>query len=361
MSARDDMPMQAPRDAAQDGRDLLACKALLRDGSRTFLAASHLLPRDTRDAACALYAFCRLADDAVDLGSDATAAVAQLRARLDAIYAGQPHPIAADRALAVVARRHELPRGLLDGLIEGFEWDAQRRRYASLDEVLAYAARVAGAVGAMMAVLMGVRDRPTLQAACDLGVAMQLSNIARDVGEDARAGRLYLPLSWLQEQGIDPETWLANPQFDARIGAVVQRLLRLADELYARGDAGIAALPRGCQIGVLAASRLYAEIGRQVARNRYDSVASRAVVSGRRKLQVLGNAWVAGLAAPLGGASPAAPQTAFLLDAVPPRQHRYLRARLVPWWRLRTRALRMLDIVEQLETRKFVRRQDLSR
>lgn len=356
------MPMEAMRDPAQDGRDLLACKALLRDGSRTFLAASHLLPRDTRDAACALYAFCRLADDAVDLGGAPEQAVAQLRARLDGIYAGQPQDIPADRALAVVARRHELPRGLLDALIEGFEWDAQRRRYADVDGVMAYSARVAGAVGAMMAVLMGVRDRPTLQAACDLGVAMQLSNIARDVGEDARAGRLYLPLDWLREQGIDPEAWLAQPQFDARIGSVVQRLLRLADELYARGDAGIRALPRGCQVGVLAASRLYAEIGRQVARNRYDSVSVRAVVSGRRKLQVLGNAWVSGLAAQLASVSPAAAQTAFLLDAVPPRQHRYLHLRtsLVPWWRLRTRALRMLDIVEQLETRKFVRRQDLT-
>ena len=98
-----------------------------------------------------------------------------------------------------------IPRALPEALLEGFAWDAAGRRYETLDEVEHYAARVAGCVGAMMTLVMGRRDPAILARACDLGVAMQLTNICRDVGEDARAGRLYLPLAWLRDNGIDPD------------------------------------------------------------------------------------------------------------------------------------------------------------
>ena len=96
-----------------------------------------------------------------------------------------------------------MPRILPDALLEGLAWDAMGRRYATLSDLRAYSARVASAVGAMMCVLMRVRDRDALARACDLGVAMQLTNIARDVGEDAREGRLYLPTDWLAGAGVD--------------------------------------------------------------------------------------------------------------------------------------------------------------
>ncbi len=283
---------------ASEAQDLAACKRLLANGSRTFLAASKLLPAAVRDPACALYAFCRLADDEVDgqtgggaprPAGDADAqhaaaqAVGRLRQRLGAIYAGQPGADAADRALAVVVRRFQIPAVLPDALIEGFEWDAAGRRYDTLHELQAYAARVAGTVGAMMALLMGVRSPAGLARACDLGVAMQLSNIARDVGEDARLGRLYLPRQWLREAGIDPDTWLAAPQHSPALGAVVQRLLRAADALYTRVDAGVAALPLGCRPGINAARFLYAQIGLEVERQGLNAVDQRAVVSRRRK------------------------------------------------------------------------------
>ncbi len=101
-----------------------------------------------------------------------------------------------------------MPRALPEALLEGLAWDAQARRYATLSDLYDYSARVAAAVGAMMCVLMGVRDADALARACDLGVAMQLTNIARDVGEDARERRLYLPLDWLAEAGIDPDAFL---------------------------------------------------------------------------------------------------------------------------------------------------------
>ncbi len=126
-------------------------------GRARFFAASLLLPRSVREPASALYAFCRLADDAVDLEGDRVAALAQLRERLERAYEGRPLPFASDRALADVVARFAIPRALPEALLEGFEWDAAGRRYDDLSGLYAYAARVAGTVGAMMALLMGVR------------------------------------------------------------------------------------------------------------------------------------------------------------------------------------------------------------
>ncbi len=284
--------------AAPSGQDMLACQVLMQGGSKTFFAASRLLPGRVRGPAIALYAFCRLADDAIDLCTDQASAMAGLQERLRCIYADTPMAYEADRALAAVVREFGLPIELLAALLEGFQWDAEGRRYETLDDLQAYGARVAGSVGAMMAVIMRSRSEQAMARACDLGVAMQLTNIARDVGEDARNGRLYLPLQWLREVGIDPASWLANPVFDGRIASVVARLLHAADVLYARSEHGIAQLPRDCRPAIRAARLVYAEIGRELERNGLDSVNRRAVVSGRRKLALLARASGAALIAP---------------------------------------------------------------
>ncbi|GIX09025.1 phytoene/squalene synthase family protein [Elioraea sp.] len=316
--------------------DLAACRALLRGGSRSFFAAARLLPAAVRDPAAAVYAFCRLADDAIDRGVARRAALARLEERLERAYAGRPFPIPADRAFAEAVARHGIPRALPAALLEGLRWDVEARRPADLEALHAYAARVAGSVGTMVALLMGVRDPQVLARACDLGVAMQLTNIARDVGEDARAGRLYLPAAWLAEAGIDPDAFLAAPRFTDALGAVVARLLAEAERLYARAEAGIARLPAGCRPGIGAARLIYAEIGREVARNGWDSVGARAVVPAWRKLALLAasaarcTAWPdAALAAPPLAA------TAFLVAAAsaappPPCAPRGLEAR-VAW------------------------------
>ena len=240
-----------------------------------------------RAPATVLYGFCRLADDTVDVEGGRRLAINQLRRRLDRVFEGRPQAVAADRALAAVVARYAIPRALLDLLLEGLSWDAEGRDYETLDDLHDYAARVAGTVGATMCLLMGVRDAHALARACDLGVAMQLSNIARDVGEDARMGRLYLPRQWLREAGIDPAAWRAAPAFDHALAGVVQRLLAAADGLYARAAAGVASLPLACRPGINAARLLYAEIGREVVRAGGDSVNQRAVVPSARKRRLL--------------------------------------------------------------------------
>ena len=279
-------------EAPNTSPDLQACVAMMKGGSRTFFAASRLLPPRVRAAAIALYAFCRVADDLVDNAPPGDTAPLQLLAhRLDCIYAGTPQNHVEDHALSLVVQQHALPRHLLDALIEGFAWDAGSRVYESIEDVQAYGARVAGSVGAMMCWIMGPRDAATLARACELGVAMQLTNIARDVGADAQLGRIYLPRQWLRQAGIDATAWLAAPRFDAALGSVVERLLQQADQLYAQGQTGIAALPPDCRAAILAASLIYAEIGAQLRREGLDSVTQRTVVSTGRKLVLLASAW----------------------------------------------------------------------
>ena len=274
-----------------DSQDLQACVAMMQGGSKTFFAASRLLPPRVRTAAIALYAFCRVADDLVDEAAEGDVPLEVLKARLDAIYAGTPLDHVEDHALSLVVQQYKLPRHLLDALIEGFAWDAAGRIYDSIEDLHAYAARVAGSVGAMMSWIMGPQSMDTLARACELGVAMQLTNIARDVGHDARIGRLYLPRRWLIEAGIQPEAWLAQPTFSHPLSVVVTRLLDEADRLYKQAHSGIAALPPDCRAAICAASMIYAEIGHQLRRDGLNSVDKRTVVSATRKLMLLASAW----------------------------------------------------------------------
>ena len=331
--------------------DLAACRATIRQGSRSFFAASLLLPNRVREPAIALYAFCRLADDAVDLHGGRMPALEDLRQRLRRAYEGRPASLPADRALADVVARFEIPKALPEALLEGIAWDAGERHYEDLSDLRAYAARVAGSVGAMMSILMGAREPEMVARACDLGVAMQLTNIARDVGEDARAGRLYLPRRWLREAGIDPDSWLAAPVFSEALGVVVQRLLDEADTLYARADIGIGRLPLSCRPAIRAARHLYCEIGRQVERNGLDSVSRRAVVPTSRKLVVMSTA----VAAPVLGRQAAAPtflqEARFLVDAVAVGPALVQPMNGGPWWDLNKRAGWVIDLFDRLERR----------
>jgi 15-cis-phytoene synthase len=300
--------------------DLAACFAAIRTGSYSFHAASRLLPAGVRERAIVLYAFCRIADDAVDDSAAKAAAVIALERRLDLAYAGRPQNSPVDRAFSRLVAEVALPRALPEALIEGLAWDADGRRYTDLSGVLSYSARVAAAVGAMMCVLMEVRDPDRLARACDLGLAMQLTNIARDVGEDAREGRLYLPAHWLAEEGIDPATLAGMARATPALQRVTRRLLREADRLYRRAEPGIAALPLSCRPGIMAARLVYDGIGTALARAGHDNIAHRARTTHGQKLVWLGQAGMHSLAAslmprPATLYAPPAPETAFLVQA----------------------------------------------
>lgn len=296
--------------------DAAHCRGMIRTGSRSFYLASQLLPGELRQATYALYAFCREADDVIDGGDDPAAGLALLQRRLTGIYGEAVPESPVDRALARVVREYAMPREILAALLQGFAWDAQSRSFKKLAGVHCYSVRVAGSVGIAMALLMGVRDASLLARAADLGVAMQLTNIARDVGEDARNGRIYLPLRWLREEGIAPQALLARPRYSPALGRVVQHLLAAAEQLYRRADSGIAALPARCRPGIHAARLLYAEIGHELLRRGGDSVSQRTVVPTRRKLRLMGRALRAPACSARDLRAPPLPQVRYLLRAV---------------------------------------------
>lgn len=313
-----------------------------------------------RKPATALYAFCRMADDAIDLGSDRAAALRDLHRRLDRVYLGVPTDNPADRAFADCVLRFAIPKAFPLALLEGFAWDAEGRRYDNLSELKAYGVRVAGTVGTMMAMVMNVRDPRALAPACDLGVAMQLTNIARDVGEDARNGRLYLPLAWLRDAGLDPDAWMARPVFNRALASVIERLLMEADALYTRGELGLARLPAACRPGMYAARLLYAAIGDEVARRGFDSVSQRAVVPWQRKARILADAVLAAQRGAGREVGEMLEEAAFLLAALPPTAAAGTAAAPAPaesprerarWPKVEDRVVWLVDLFERLERR----------
>jgi phytoene synthase len=270
-------------------------QAILARGSKSFALAGALLGAGIRQDAAVLYAWCRLADDRIDridlVPSSARAqAVQDLRLELDAIYRGSVHqPLLV--ALHELVKRTGLPRAYLDDLVDGFAMDAEGARYDSLGDLDLYAYRVAGVVGLMMCHVLGVRDPAGVPRAAHLGMAMQLTNICRDVVEDWHARRQYLPVALVPPLalGVAVEDSAGER---ATVAKAVAQLLRRADGYYASGMKGLRALGWRNALAIGAAARIYRAIGRHIERRQFDVFAGRAVVSFTAKLGLtLGSAW----------------------------------------------------------------------
>ncbi|MFN4024806.1 MAG: phytoene/squalene synthase family protein [Hyphomonas sp.] len=265
---------------------------MIREGSKSFHAASLILPKDVRLAARSIYAFCRMADDRIDECRDPATGLRRLSERLAAVYAGYPEDSPVDRAFCWVVNAYAIPRAVPEGLLEGFAWDIEGRQYQTFEDLKSYATRVAGTVGVMMALVMGERRQAALSRAIDLGIAMQLTNIARDIGEDAAAGRCYIPEEWLRDARLDLSVLKEAESADGRIGELTRRMLSAAEPFYASGREGIGFLRRDCRGAIRAAADIYRDIGRCIAANGYDSIRFRAVVPKHRKVFLAANALV---------------------------------------------------------------------
>ena len=252
-----------------------AAEASIARGSKSFAAASRLFDPATRDRAVLLYAWCRRCDDIADgqdhghgmtRVDDAPARVAALSAlterALDGAVVGDP----AFDALRLVAAETDMPRAWPRDLIAGFALDAEEWQPESEADLLRYCYHVAGVVGCMMAVAMGVsaKDDAVLDRACDLGLAFQLSNIARDLGEDAGVGRCYLPADWLAEFGVPANDYMA-PEHRPALVAMARRLTDRAAQFEASARMGVRALSWRSAWAVLSAAGIYGAIGRSVA------------------------------------------------------------------------------------------------
>ena len=273
-------------------------------GSKSFAAASRLFDPLTRRSAVMLYAWCRHCDDVIDgqeAGHSATVISQQevssrlerLIAQTHAVYAGAPTDSPAFEAFSEVVQRHGIKQRYALEHLAGFAMDVSQREYHSVEDTLEYCYHVAGVVGLMMAQIMGARDEPTLDRACDLGLAFQLTNIARDIIEDASVGRCYLPEQWLDEVGI-PADRLAEPQYRPAVAVLAQRLVDMAEPYYESANAGLTALPWRSAWAVATAGCVYREIGVKVRQRGAQAWDERVSTSKLDKLRLVAlGAWKA--------------------------------------------------------------------
>jgi phytoene synthase len=273
-----------------------ASRRAMAQGSRSFYLASRLLPRPARASARLLYAWCRHCDDAIDaqvLGQAATAtrpdgprALALLVEASERALGEGPLDGPPFEALRQVVRDHDLPARYVREHLLGFAMDVAGTPYVTVDDTVAYSWRVAGVVGEMMAWVMGVRDRGTLDRAADLGIAFQLTNVARDVLDDARIGRVYLPGTWLREEGLEGPA-VERPETRAGLTRVVARLLDEADRYYRSAEEGIRRLGPRESWSIESARRIYRAIGTEVRRRGSRAWDERVVVSPTKKLMLV--------------------------------------------------------------------------
>ncbi len=274
---------------------LAAAKASIAAGSKSFALASKLFAPAERDLATLLYAWCRHCDDVVDgqaggfgqverAGTPAER-LARLEADTRAALAGTPPPEMPFQALARVAAATNMPDRYPLDLIEGFRIDVEQRPFRTFDDTLTYCYHVPGCVGVMMAVVMGVSpdDHNTLDRASDLGIAFQLNNIARDVVEDSMQRRRYIPDDWLASVNLQPNSYSFPPN-RRQLSRLVTRLVNAAEDYEASARYGAAALPTRAAWAVLAAAKIYGDIGRQVRDGGEAALEDRVVTSRGAKL-----------------------------------------------------------------------------
>ncbi len=271
-----------------------AARLSIARGSKSFAAASKLFDPATRERAWLLYAWCRRCDDIADgqdhghgmsRVADPQARLAAMRAMTDAALAGEAAGDPAFDALRIVAGECRIPAAWAHDLLDGFALDADGWRPRTADDLYRYCYHVAGAVGLMMAVVMGVDpgDDATLDRACDLGLAFQLANIARDLDEDAHAGRCYLPTEWLAEAVIAPDA-LLDPANRAALAGLGARLAGEAERYEASARAGTPALAFRSAWAVLAAAGIYGDIARTVRARGVGALEERVTTSKAAKL-----------------------------------------------------------------------------
>lgn len=251
----------------------------------TFYFACQLLPVPARQAVHAVYAWCRTADDVVDAAAEHE--ISGAHAALDGWLAAIETPInPISRAFAWVLDSYGISSRPANDLVTGLRMDLVRRRFDTWQELRWYSYCVAGTVGLMAAPILGCREREALPCAVDLGIAMQLTNILRDVAEDARMGRIYLPLEDLRRFGVSPESILAlepDGDFDGLMRFEIDR----ARELYRQARPGISALSSRGQLTTLSGSHLYSKILHRIEARNYDVFGGRATVSASAKVRAM--------------------------------------------------------------------------
>jgi phytoene synthase len=268
----------------------------LRKGSKSFSFATHLFSRETRESVYYLYSWCRHCDDVTDgsiLGfhqNPIGLEVNRVEHLKEMTHLGvreeNPSIDTTFLAFGQVARKHQIPLVYADDLLIGMKRDAEAQKISNHADLLTYCYQVAGTVGLMMCHIMGLKDPRALKYAVDLGIALQMTNIARDIGDDYRVHKIYLPEDWLQEENI-PATKLLEPEHALRLNFLVHRLLKEADHYYELGLRGLVDLPWRPALAVAVASSIYRAIGIEVLKLGPEARTQRVTLSLFQKFKAL--------------------------------------------------------------------------
>ena len=286
---------------------------LTKRSRSNFYYAFLTLPRPRREALYAVYAFCRIVDDIADLGVDGTADPAKQHAGLAAwrtevarCYepgATPEHPIA--RQLAAGVRRYGIPRAALEAIIDGVEMDVDGVAFETADDLHPYCYRVASAVGLCCIEIFGYTDPRARQYAVDLGTALQLTNILRDVGADARAGRVYLPREDLRAHGVTPEDLRAG-RYDEAVVALLRRQAARAREFYVRAAHAFPMADARSLVPARIMGAIYAALLGEIEARRFQVFGERITVPTHRKIGIALRCWASARLRGTGGRQRAA-------------------------------------------------------
>jgi 15-cis-phytoene synthase len=287
----EEMSVHPAEPAAALAEDYTRCADITRRASSNFYYAFMLLPLERRRALHAVYAFCRFVDDIAD--DDTIARPAEMLARwrdeLQQVFAGTPtRPVS--RALADNVGRFNLPRRYFDEIIDGVEMDLTRRRYESFDELSLYCRRVASAVGLICIEIFGYRNPATRVYAEKLGLAFQLTNIIRDVREDAERGRIYLPLEDLRRFAVT-EAELIEGAYSDRFRALMAFEALRASDFYREAAQALPTEDRPSMLSAEAMRLIYSALLERIVRSDYRVFDRRYRLSTPRKLYLVGRAW----------------------------------------------------------------------
>lgn len=281
--------------------DYARCAEITRRSSSNFYYAFMLLPAERRRALYAVYAFCRFVDDIADDESisGADALLDRWRDELGRVYGGEPTR-AVSRALADSAKRFNIPRAHFEEVIAGVEMDLTRKRYATFADLQLYCYRVASAVGLICIEIFGYTNPAAKIYAEKLGIAFQLTNILRDVSEDAARGRIYLPLADLVYFGVS-EDHIINGVYSANFVRLMEFEAARAQEFYREAEAALPPEDRSSLLTAEAMRRIYGALLDRIVRSNYRVLDRRHSLPAPLKLYLVGRAWASGRLASLWG------------------------------------------------------------
>ncbi len=269
------------------------CQHKVTASGSSFTGSFRLLEKPKREAMTALYAYCREVDDVVDECSDAGIANIKLawwRQEINDLYTGKPsHPVT--QALAAVLERYPLPQALFIEIIDGMAMDLQQNRYANYAELTSYCYRVASAVGLLAAEIFGYQDKRTLLYAQNLGLALQLTNIIRDVGEDARRGRIYLPQDEMAAYGVTDACILHRRHSDS-FRQLIEFQARRAEDTYALALSQLPPVDRKAQRAGLVMAAIYRTLLQEIVKDGCRVLSHRICLPPARKLWLTSKAWL---------------------------------------------------------------------